>query len=116
VQFFLWLFLQNRKWTAERLHARGLAHDDECSLCDQELETAKHLALHCPYTKEVWAQFATTNPKVVRTVASCSTVSTWWNKLRRGKMDETKKREVALSVYTVWHIWKERGRRIFDHK
>jgi hypothetical protein len=116
VQFFLWLFLQNRKWTAERLRARGLAHDDECSLCDQELETAKHLALHCPYTKEVWAQFATTNPKAVRIAATCSTVSTWWNKLRRGKMDETKKREVAVSVYTVWHIWKERGRRIFDHK
>ena len=34
VQFFLWLLLQNRNWTAERRRARGLPHDDLCSLCN----------------------------------------------------------------------------------
>jgi hypothetical protein len=53
VQTFLWLLLQNRKWTAERLRARGLPHDDKYFLCDQEFETAKHLALQCPFAKEV---------------------------------------------------------------
>jgi hypothetical protein len=28
VKFFLWLLLQNRHWTTERLRARGLPHDD----------------------------------------------------------------------------------------
>jgi hypothetical protein len=36
VQTFLWLLLQTRKWTAERLRARGLPHDSLCCLCDQE--------------------------------------------------------------------------------
>jgi hypothetical protein len=40
----------------------------------------------------------------------------WWNKLRRGQKNELKKREISLSLYIVWHIWKERCRRIFDHK
>jgi hypothetical protein len=38
VQMFLWLLLQNRKWTAERLRDRGLQHDDRCCLCDQAFE------------------------------------------------------------------------------
>jgi hypothetical protein len=93
------LLLQNRKWTAERLRARGLADDDRCSLCDQEFETARHLALQCPYAKEVWAQFATTSPKAVQIAATCNTVRGWWNKIQRGKADETKKRKFSLSVY-----------------
>jgi hypothetical protein len=116
VQFFLWLLLQNRKWTAKRLRTRGLAHDDHCSLCDQAFETASHLALSCPYAKEVWVQFQTSHPKAFRIAAASNTVRGWWNKLRRGKKHGEKNKEISMAVYTVWHIWKERGRRIFDQK
>jgi hypothetical protein len=45
VQFFLWLLLQNRNWTAERLRARGLPHEQRCSLCDRSLKLQlDHLA------------------------------------------------------------------------
>jgi hypothetical protein len=30
--------------------------------------------------------------------------------------NEMKKREISLSLYIVWHIWKERCSRIFDQK
>jgi hypothetical protein len=33
----------------------------------------------------------------------------WWNKIWHGKADEMKKRDISLSVYTIWHIWKECG-------
>jgi hypothetical protein len=95
VRFFWWLLLQNRKWIAERLRARGLPHDDHCSLCDQEFGTARHLALQCTYAKEVWAQSGITNPKVVQIAALCNTVRGWWNKLRRGKADETSLHRLA---------------------
>jgi hypothetical protein len=108
VQFFLWLFLQNRKWTAERLRARGLAHDNECSLCDQDLETAKHLALDCPYTKEVWAQFATTCPKAVRIAATCSTVRAWWNNSGAAKWTRRRK-EKSLCQCTPSGIFGRSG-------
>ncbi|KAM0917777.1 hypothetical protein ACQ4PT_009218 [Festuca glaucescens] len=62
VRFFFWLMLQNRNWTVERLRARGLPHDDVCCLCDQEFETAAHLALLCPFAKEVWAIFELQHP------------------------------------------------------
>jgi hypothetical protein len=115
-QHFLWLLLQNRKWTAERLRARGLPHDDNCCLCDQQLETAQHLALHCPYAKEVWACFQHSNTAAFRNAASSRTVCGWWNKVRRGKLNEQKKIDMTASIYIVWHIWKERCRRIFQQE
>jgi hypothetical protein len=96
--------LQNRKWTAERLRARGLPHDDQCCLCDQQLETAQHLALHCPYAKEVWAQFQNSNSKAFRIASTSNSLCTWWNKLRHGKLNEQSKRDMTLSIYIVWHI------------
>ena len=34
-QFFLWLVLHNKCWTADRLAKRGLPHPSSCPLCDQ---------------------------------------------------------------------------------
>jgi hypothetical protein len=45
VKFFLWLALQDRCWTAERLARRGLQHHPRCLLCDQLPETMHHLLL-----------------------------------------------------------------------
>ena len=84
VKFFIWLMLRNRNWTAERLRARGLPHDERCSLCDQEYETAAHLALHCPFTKEVWAKFRTSHPKAFQCASSSRSLNGWWAKIRRG--------------------------------
>ena len=38
-----------------------------------------------------------------------TSVNEWW------KEDEQKKQDVALSAYIIWHIWKERGRQIFQN-
>jgi hypothetical protein len=69
--------MQNRKWMAERLRARGLPHDDRCCLCDQQLETSQHLALQCPYAKEVWAKFQSTNPKASYGVRLMEQAAAW---------------------------------------
>lgn len=116
VKFFLWLTLQNRNWTAERRRARGLPHDDLCCLCDQEFETAFHLVFGCSFAKEVWANFLTTDRQAVLMASSSTSLDDWWLKINQGKADEQHKRRVATSVYTIWHIWKERGRRMFQDK
>jgi hypothetical protein len=89
-----WLPLQNRKWTADRVRARGL---------QQEFETANHLVLHCPFAKEVWNQFQGSNPSAVQIAGSFAILSGWWNKVRRDKINEQKK-EISLSSYIIWHI------------
>jgi hypothetical protein len=51
---------------------------------------------------------------VTRIASSSNMVLGWWNKLRQRRSNEKNKREVSLSLYyIVWHIWKERCRRIF---
>lgn len=114
VRFFFWLMLQNRNWTAERLRARGLPHDDVCSLCDQEFETAAHLALLCPFAKEVWAIFELQHPQAASIAFASTTINGWWAKARRGKRCAMQKKEISMAIYIFWHIWKERGRRIFE--
>jgi hypothetical protein len=116
VEFYVWLLLQNRNWIVERLRSRGWPHDDTCSLCDQELETAAHLALFCPFAKEVWHGLQATFPRVAMVASSSTSISSWWTKITRGRQSEGKKKEVAMAMYVVWNIWKERGRRIFQQK
>jgi hypothetical protein len=41
------------------------------------------------------------------------TLTAWWKKLTRGKKDERHKKDIMMSAYIIWHIWKERGRRVF---
>jgi hypothetical protein len=114
VKFFLWLNLQNRNWTAERRRAHGLPHEDKCSLCDQEFETAAHLALNCSFSKQVWALFQGDSPRAFLVASRSQTLAAWWKKLRHGRKDDRHKRDISLSVYIIWHIWKERGRRLFQ--
>ena len=114
VKFFFWLALQNRNWTAEKRRARGLTHSERCCLCDQSFETASHLALSCPFAREVWHCFQASDPQAVHLAASSSTLETWWAKASRGKADQQMMRALSLSVYIIWHLWKERGSRIFQ--
>lgn len=49
VKFHMWLLIQNRTWTADRLATRGWPHKDKCTFCDQVLESAA--ADKCTKTK-----------------------------------------------------------------
>jgi hypothetical protein len=51
---FLWLAMQNKCWTADRLQKRGLPHPEACPFCDQEQETVKHLLTSCVFTRQFW--------------------------------------------------------------
>jgi hypothetical protein len=53
---------------------------------------------------------------VVQSAATSSTVCGWWKKVRRGKVDEQRRKEISVAVYIIWHIWKEKGRRIFENE
>ena len=58
--------------------------------------------------------FRRTYTSAVQIASSASTIGDWWGKINSGKDDALKKKCVAASVYIIWHIWKERGRRIFQ--
>ena len=59
--------------------------------------------------------FRTAFPQEVQQAATARSISGWWKELSSDKLDKFKKRRIAFSVYVVWHTWKERGGRIFQH-
>ena len=116
VRFYIWLLLQNRNWTADRLQARGWPHTAYCRLCDQEPETAEHITLRCSYAREVWYLAQGTSDRIYNVVHSAISVSDWWKRLylHRGAQSKVAK-ETSLSAYIAWHLWKERNRRVFEN-
>ena len=54
-KFFIWLAVNNRCWTSDRLAKRGMPHQPACPLCDQAPETINHLLASCVFVREVWA-------------------------------------------------------------
>jgi hypothetical protein len=77
IKLFMWLLLQNRVRTADGLSNPGRSHDDLCCLCDQSMESAFHLALDCPFGKEVLAIFLH-EPELVQASTSAISITDRW--------------------------------------
>jgi hypothetical protein len=57
-KFFMWLLLQNRVWTADRLLARQWKNEYFCPLCRRNMETACQLFLEWPFSRCVWIEIS----------------------------------------------------------
>lgn len=52
--FFIWLLLQRRLPTADRIIKRGGQADPVCKLCYSQQESHSHMIVNCPFAKHVW--------------------------------------------------------------
>lgn len=55
--FFVWLAINNKCWTYDRLAKRGLPHQSACPFCDQAEETINHILAACVLSREVCTWF-----------------------------------------------------------
>jgi hypothetical protein len=53
---FLWLVLNKKVLTWDRLQKRNKAGPSICILCRSNEETSLHLFLECPYSRQVWKE------------------------------------------------------------
>jgi hypothetical protein len=53
----MWLMIQKRYWTADRLARRNLPHPAACLLCDQQEETIDHMLTSCVFARQFWFLF-----------------------------------------------------------
>lgn len=97
-KFFIWLLLQNRIWTADRLLQRGWPNEYFCPLCVRNLETVNHLITECPYSRALWTKVASW--------------STWFLGLSEGAVANSPGL-YSMTMLVVWMIWRERNNRIF---
>jgi hypothetical protein len=116
IKFNMWLLLQNRWWTADRLLKRGWPHQDRCNLCDQTLESAFHLVFAYPFAKEVWNEFSQIEPVIAELAGSAISTREWWHEIQTRCIGPGKKVSISTAAYVVWNVWNERNRRIFQDK
>ena len=108
--------MQEKLLTADKLQARKWQCNPICTLCNQHLETAEHLCLHCPYAIQVWELVRTWSGDMIRVPTQRSTIEDWWcDALTQQQMKERRQVEAFL-MYTAWNSWKETNRRVFVGK
>ena len=117
-KFFAWVLIQNKLLTADNLARRGWPHQPSCALCNGPIESGLHLCLTCPFAHEVWntvlAWESFSLPQHVDW-SNISSISEWWEKTETLFPQDRKREFNGLVIYTMWNLWKERNRRIFEH-
>jgi hypothetical protein len=52
------------------------------------LETAFHLALECPFAKEVWNEFSQQESVIAMQAANPESLREWWQNIHASRADE----------------------------
>ena len=108
--FFLWLLLQGKIMTANRIIKSGGQANPICQLCRMSSECILHLAANYSYTQVVWSlvsqQLGQQNLMGVAT-----NLKTQWSELMSDSVDRNQN-----ITYTICKIWKERYRRLYENK
>ena len=119
MQIVCLILIQNKILTSDNLALRGWPHQNSCALCSGPLETGLHLCLTCPYAQVVWNQISTwKNFNILQAAhpVQFDNIGKWWEKAARSVPKDKRRHFNGLIIYTMWNIWKERNRRIFDQK
>jgi hypothetical protein len=112
-KFFMWLLLQAKLPTADRVIKYNGQANPTCTLCRIHAEKHLHMVAKCSYVKEVWQRVATLS-SIQAPPTAARNIGTWWRStLRQGSADMTNHTQVL--IYTIWNIWKERCRRVFQN-
>jgi len=114
-RFFCWLMLQDRLPTADRIIRRGGQTNHICQLCHIREESILHMIATCSFSKSVWTKIAMDYSLQPLQDPGHMTLRSWrqsW--VDRGRAESNKHLQVL--IYTVWNLWKERCRRVFDNK
>jgi mannosylglycoprotein endo-beta-mannosidase len=113
--FILWLAGIGRLRTMDRLQTAGIIMNATCILCGLHIETHEHLFFACPTTKTVWE---TVNGRA-NIYWPCSS---WPNLLQWASTNYTRKNDIQHIIArlmlsaTVYLLWQERNKRVFNHQ
>ena len=116
-KFFVWLIIQDRVWTADRLQRRGWPNCGACPLCRQENESACHLLFHCRFSVRIWNAIAewlgSTHFRPEIWVGLTSVRDCWSASVLHP--EAPRKATASIISLVAWKLWNERNSRIFRH-
>ena len=115
-KFFIWLAINNRCWTADRLAKRGLPHHEVCPLCDQEEENIQHILVGCVFTRQIWSLILQPlHLSDLTPSASETRFSLWWKRALSAVPKGIRKGLNSLIILVSWEVWKHRNSCVFEN-
>ncbi|XP_021866760.1 uncharacterized protein [Spinacia oleracea] len=112
--FIVWLAIQNRLATKDRLMSWNLNVDGQRVLCQKYPETVTHLFFECEYSAAIW-------DKVMQSCGGQRSIQNWpelieWvaKKSRSTKSPDTYRS--VLFIESVYAIWIQRNSKLFKNK
>lgn len=113
--YCLYKAMLNRLPTRERLVRFGILQENNRVLCNQDAETNNHLFFDCPFSQYIWRLC-----RLKLGIAETGIGSVRDEALKVKQKFNVKDKLFALSrlvlAGTVWNIWQERNRRIFQRQ
>eukprot|EP00253_Pinus_taeda_P015442 PITA_15442 len=112
ISTFLWLLAHNRILTWDNLGKRKFAGPSMCFNCKMDEESAAHLMLICPLSRQIWEKVSFRSRREGRVQGDIlNMLRTWPQTPYQSKILNTLW-QIAPGI-VMWNIWKERNRRIF---
>ncbi|XP_010682490.1 uncharacterized protein LOC104897328 [Beta vulgaris subsp. vulgaris] len=104
-KFIIWLSIQGRLQTREKLHRIGASQEDECCICGMYKETHEHLMFSCVYSQRLMT-------KIMLWLGykyKLRTLPQWIMWTQRSYRGTRIRRQVLLTViaavgYQIWRI------------
>ncbi|XP_039022010.1 uncharacterized protein LOC120154283 [Hibiscus syriacus] len=110
----VWMALQDRLPTRDRLQRMGISIDSVCVICNSLQETRNHLFSKCSIAACLWNSILNLNGMNPTNLAWEETVATAINSWK-GKSLLTFILKIAWSAF-IYTVWQERNQRIFQKR
>lgn len=110
--FVLWLASRRRLSTMDKIYIE--LDNRICKLCNQEAESHDHLFFQCRFSSQVWSTITMHDQNLWPPLPWSQLLEWASNEFRSSKLISHKIGPLILAA-TVYHIWQERNRRVFNN-
>lgn len=113
--FILWIAMQRRLKTMDRLHGPAGPSNVTCVLCNREPETHCHLFFNCSFSKQVW-EAVNFKARIQWPGLPWDQLTIWaGNNLNKKSQINCQIARLVLAA-SVYHMWREQNRRVFSNQ
>lgn len=100
----MWLQIQNKLPTTDRLSAWGMDIEQHCKLCQGNLESRDHLFVFCEFTRAIWEKLMAWINRPLPTAATWDIHLNWAIRQAKGKDRNAQlfKLMYAECAHAVW--------------
>ncbi|KAH0720490.1 hypothetical protein KY284_005520 [Solanum tuberosum] len=112
--FALYLAINRKLYTRDRLARWGITNDTLCPLCMEAHETHQHLFFTCIYSRMLWQKLLNW--------LSINRASNGWTEELNWAVKHASSKTIIAELYkmtlaaAIYYIWQERNYRIFQNK